>query len=1008
MNPNEQKEEKPKEDLTPTTQAPTTKLQRKLKFKTLDGNIKHLECDYDIKISELKKKLAEIYKIEPIRQRLLNKGKQFKDDEYLDKLVDKDDTTIHLVFRSEEDVKRLQENAKNNNNQNTNTNQNTQNINPFQNIISVVTNSDQLRNLTNNIVNQFFSAQGNNTNNNTNNTNNTTDNNRNINNNTNSLNIQTTTRYQTLNLGEALNLNTSPLQAAQPITNIQNPPSLNLNNNNTNINVDQNSINERDKNLYSSQFPIAYAQTDKKYEMHLKNIEKELDEADKIMSQDIEPKIPLPLLNTTQNVFTAISRSIRKYVIINQNILSHLMRLADLMEREQYITQSEVRMTGNKLLDQAYKSLAHISKASNDLSNVIKSSNFNTAPNTGYIGIICQEIGMQSTSIPVGVGMGDLNSNSILSALRGRTNNNRNPNNLTTTINLNNLINNNNNNNQNQPNLNGATITSIPISISVIDSSEPPLINNNDNLNNNIRSNNIQQTTGNTTSSANVTNNEESNKDKNDKNDNKEEQNKPKEKEENANNTNNNPINPPNNINNNSNNININVTTQQNNNNNNNQNINNQNNNNNFNNLLGNMMNQLMTPENINSISEAVDSMMNNNQGNLNLGNLIGNLMNSLDLNELDGNPTQQNRNPSPQPPQSPQPSSVPPSTPQKNENEVKSENQNNSTPQNNTNINKNINNINSSDPIFKQLVENILLRKEIKVGDEKKIGEEMAPNIEFVTFSNDIIRDLTIQEIFDMYNFNFKGLCRLRKDINSKYFNDKSKNDEVIKNIIELLCERFILIENQIDKLIPGKEFILEDFFTKELKKVLIMFIDEKELNLTDKEWEQKFRKLVIDMLKELIKEIKNLYETGEEGSKYFLEFNIITLIENFIGTKYLNAIQNYDDNLFTNFVENIFNIIKAEEIINKCDNTNSNSDKNKVNEEKKNEKDKKEEKEEKNMERPNVLSIDEIFKIANKDKERLEKEEKDKNGNNTGNINNNNNKKYSDFYNLTSLFKS
>ena len=75
--------------------------------------IKNLECDFDIKISELKKKLAEIYKIEPNRQRLLNKGKQFKDDEYLDKLVTKDDTIIHLVFRSEADVKQAQENAQN-------------------------------------------------------------------------------------------------------------------------------------------------------------------------------------------------------------------------------------------------------------------------------------------------------------------------------------------------------------------------------------------------------------------------------------------------------------------------------------------------------------------------------------------------------------------------------------------------------------------------------------------------------------------------------------------------------------------------------------------------------------------------------------------------------------------------------------------------------------------------------------------------------------------------------
>ena len=131
MEPKEKKEEeKPKEDPKEPSQ-PSTKLQRKLKFKTLDGNIKHLECDYDIKISDLKKKLSKLYNIEPNRQRLINKGKQFKDDEYLDKLVDKDDTTIHLVFRSEEDVKRVQENPQDNSNTDSNTNQNTQNINPF-------------------------------------------------------------------------------------------------------------------------------------------------------------------------------------------------------------------------------------------------------------------------------------------------------------------------------------------------------------------------------------------------------------------------------------------------------------------------------------------------------------------------------------------------------------------------------------------------------------------------------------------------------------------------------------------------------------------------------------------------------------------------------------------------------------------------------------------------------------------------------------------------------------
>lgn len=98
-------------------------------------------------------------------------------------------------------------------------------------------------------------------------------------------------------------------------------------------------------------------------------------------------------------------------------------------------------------------------------------------------------------------------------------------------------------------------------------------------------------------------------------------------------------------------------------------------------------------------------------------------------------------------------------------------------------------------------------------------------------------------------------------------------------------------------------------------------MFIDDKEVNLKDDEWEQKFKKLVIDMFKKLIDKLKNLYETGEDGAKTFVEFNITGIIENFIGNKYLTAVQNYDDNVMNNFVENLFNIIKNEEIQNKCD---------------------------------------------------------------------------------------
>ena len=413
--------------------------------------------------------------------------------------------------------------------------------------------------------------------------------------------------------------------------------------------------------------------------------------------------------------------------------------------------------------------------------------------------------------------------------------------------------------------------------------------------------------------------------------------------------------------------------------------INNQNNtqtnnqNNDFNNLFGNMMSQLMNPSNLNSIAGAVGSMLNNTGGNQSgsggnnqsmgglFGNLFSNLMGSLgdesDEEETNIQPTQQ-----PQPQKKEKDESVIPKEDTTKKEEPKTNNTNTApTTQNNISL-------------IKKLVESPLLRRETKISEESKIGEKMEPNIEFIPFSNDIIANLTVQEIFNMYNLNFSGLSRLRKDIQKKYFTDKTKNDETIKKIIELLCERFILVENQIDKLNPNKDFSTEDFFNKHLKEILNMFIDDNEVNQPDSTWENKFRSLVIAMLISLINELKEVYETGEDGAKTFIEFNILTLIENLVGQKYLASIQNYDEDIVSKLVENLCTIVKAEEIKNKC---NKEKNGNTVNE----------------TERPNLLSVEEIFRIASKDKEKLEKEENSEE--------NKQKKKYSDFYYLTSLYK-
>jgi len=926
------------------------KQQRRLKFKTLDGKITNLECDFDIKIIDLKKKLQEIYKIEPNRQRLLNKGKQFKDDETLDKLVEKDDTIIHLVFRSESDVKASQENASQNNQNNniqnnTNVNSQNQNANPFQSIFSMICNSDEIRNLTSNVVNQIIGQNPNQNNNNQNINNNTTSTNPTIN--------IGNTQYHSLNLTESLNLVNSPLHPASQSPNITNPPPLNLGNNiqipnsqSQDSNNQNSSVPQLNPNNYAYQFPIASSERDKKYDIHLKKINEELNAVDEIMSNKIEPRIPLPLLNTTQNVFTAISRHIRKYVIVNQNMLCHLMRLADLMEREQFITNSETRMTGNKLLDQAYKALAHTSKASQDLSNVIKSSNFNTAPNMGYIGVVCQEIGLQSTSIPINVG--DLNLNSPDLNLENLINSgNNNANNNNSISNLGDIVirainsnNNSNNNNIQQGQRNSPEITAaIPISVDVNIASSVDN-NTNNNQNQNISSNNINNTI-------------EVNKDqekKESKKENKKTTNAPQTKDSEEQKEQKQPekkdINPPSQNKNSQPNINNQNRTQ-----------NNQNTD--FGNIFGNVMNQMMRPENLNSIAGAMGSLLgnnnnqnvNNNSGNSNpmgmFGNLIQNLMGSLgdDSDEEEINIPQ-------------------------------SQNINDQSKQN-KNIQTQVQDINiGNDNLFKKLVDSPQLRRETKLDNEEKIGVKIEPNIEFSSVSKEIISNLTVQDIFDMYNLRFKGLSRLRKDIKEKYF--KENDEKILKKVVELLCERFILIENQIDKIKSDKEFNMEEFFSNHLKEIFELFISEEIINKSDEQWEEQMHKIIAKMFKDLIQELKEIYETGEDGAKTFIEFNIMNLIENLVGQKYLEKIQKYDEDIINKFVENVLIIIKTEKIM---------------------EESKKEDKE-----KPILLTIDEIFKIAMKDKERLEKEEKEEKEKGEEAQDK---KKYSDFYYMTSLFK-
>jgi hypothetical protein len=612
------------------------------------------------------------------------------------------------------------------------------------------------------------------------------------------------------------------------------------------------------------------------------------------------------------------------------------------MEREQFITDSETRMVGNKLLDQAYKALAHTSKASQDLSNVIKSSNFNTAPNMGYIGVVCQEIGLQSTSIPINMGelnlnAGDLNLNLENLINAGNNNSNANSNNNNPMNNLGNIVLRafGNRNQPGQGNA-GQIAANIPINVDVNieatgDNINPNTTNTHQTITINAQNNNNDNNTTTTTSNANQGKKEEKKENIPEQKDNKEQ--KQPEKVENK---------PQTQTQTNTNNINntrpTNVQTQ----------AQNPTANINFGSLLGNMMGSILGNPNQNANN-------NNNSSNSNpmgmFGGLLQNLMGSLGEDSDDEAAQQQTTN--------------------KNENIIQPTDYR---------AKKGI-----RDELIHKLVNSPQLRKETKLNDKEKLGVQIEPNIEFSSVSNEIISNLTVQDVYDMYNLKFKGLSRLRKEIKEKYFKEKEKNDEVIKKVVEILCERFILMENQIDKIKPNKEFNMEEFFNKHLKLIFNLFISDELMNKTDDEWEEQLHKLIINMLIELIEQLKDIYETGEDGAKFFFESNILCLIENLVGQKFLEKIQKYDEDIITNFVENVFIIIKTEKI--------------------KEEENKKEDKKEnENIERPTLLTVDEIFKIAMKDKERLEKEEKEQSENNDEDQDK---KKYSDFYYMTSLFK-
>ena len=183
---------------------------------------------------------------------------------------------------------------------------------------------------------------------------------------------------------------------------------------------------------------------------------------------------------------------------------------------------------------------------------------------------------------------------------------------------------------------------------------------------------------------------------------------------------------------------------------------------------------------------------------------------------------------------------------------------------------------------------------------------------------------------------------------------------------VSELLFERFILYENELDKLSPNKSFDIEEFYKKHMTSILSIVVNDK---LSDSEWEDSLRKALLTMIRELNNTLSEVYQTGKEGARYCIESNLEVLLIDVLGKDFLSQVQNYYNEILGDFIDTI--IVIAENDAMKEEMTSNESE-------------------------DRLLSIDEIFKVAMNDKKKLENEN-----------NNNTQEKFSEMYYRTSMFQ-
>jgi hypothetical protein len=220
-----------------------------------------------------------------------------------------------------------------------------------------------------------------------------------------------------------------------------------------------------------------------------------------------------------------------------------------------------------------------------------------------------------------------------------------------------------------------------------------------------------------------------------------------------------------------------------------------------------------------------------------------------------------------------------------------------------------------SAQEYFTNLINNSQQRKSTMIKDIPSNVLTLEPQPDFKILVDNLISQLTIQEIIDFKSVNFRGLTRLRRSIRqliNEYLVNKFNNnrDKLIDEVKDMILERLMNHESEEDKII-NQNLDTEPFIRNIIKNIIELFLDE---NSSDIKFENSLRRTVLLGFGELFEYLIGSYNSKEEGALYYIDSNIEDLLIAILGQNTLDVIFNLNDGIIEEFTDNLSNLYPSE----------------------------------------------------------------------------------------------